>query len=130
MRPKNSPGLMIVLILLGLAAACGRSHRGEPQGPEVTPDNAGEAEGQRLFGKFCYQCHPGGEGGLGPALNDKPLPAAAIRAQIREGVGAMPAFDSDLLNDAQVAAIAAYVQELRSTPSTFPPPRLSKASSE
>jgi mono/diheme cytochrome c family protein len=123
-------GMLIVAWVAVLFGGCGRSHRGEPQGPEVTPDNAAEAEGERLFARFCYQCHPGGEAGLGPALNDKPLPAAAIRTQIREGVGAMPAFGSELLGDNEVAAIAEYVQELRSTPSTFPAPRLSKASSE
>lgn len=108
------------LVIAGIGGGCGRSQRGEPQGPEVRPDNPTEARGERLFGRFCYQCHPGGAGGLGPALNDKPLPEAAIRIQIRQGVGAMPAFDGDLLTDDEVAAIAKYVQELRGTPSTFP----------
>lgn len=112
-------GTLALAWIVALLGGCGRSHRGEPQGPEVRPDNATEARGERLFAKFCYQCHPGGDAGLGPALNDKPLPEAAIRTQIREGVGAMPAFDGDLLDDDEVAAIAKYVQELRGTPSTF-----------
>jgi mono/diheme cytochrome c family protein len=102
-----------------LAAACGRAHRGEPQGPAVTPDSAHEARGAVLFRKLCYQCHPGGDSGLGPALNDKPLPEAAIRTQIREGVGAMPSFGEDQLTDSDVDAIADYVQEMRATPATF-----------
>jgi mono/diheme cytochrome c family protein len=104
---------------LVLVAACGRSHRGEPQGPSVTPDSAHEARGAVLFRKLCFQCHPGGNSGLGPALNDKPLPEAAIRTQIREGVGAMPSFGEDQLSDGDVDAIADYIQEMRATPATF-----------
>jgi mono/diheme cytochrome c family protein len=101
-----------VILLLALLA-CGRQHRGQPRAPEVQPDTAAEARGKRLFARFCYQCHPGGAGGLGPAINDKPLPAFAIKTQIRKGVGAMPAFDGNWLTDRQVADIAAYVQALR-----------------
>jgi mono/diheme cytochrome c family protein len=99
-------------------AACGPKHRGEPQGPRVKPDTVAEAKGARLFSRYCYKCHPNGSAGLGPALNDKPLPELAIRTQIRKGVGAMPAFDEDLLKDEDVAALAKYVQELRGTPAT------------
>jgi mono/diheme cytochrome c family protein len=120
----------LVVAWLALMLGCGHKHRGEPQGPSVKPDNVAEAVGARLFSRFCFQCHPNGEAGLGPALNDKPLPELAIRTQIREGVGAMPAFDGDLLTDEEVAAIARYVQDLRGTPSTFPAPRLSSVSSE
>ena len=77
------------------------------------------ARGAALFQKLCYQCHPAGNSGLGPALNDKPLPEAAIRTQIREGVGAMPSFGADQLTDEEVDAIADYVQEMRATPATF-----------
>jgi mono/diheme cytochrome c family protein len=102
-----------------LVAACGRSHRGEPQGPSVTPNTEHSARGAMLFQKLCYQCHPAGNSGLGPALNDKPLPEAAIRTQIREGVGAMPSFGDDQLTDDDVDAIADYVQEMRAAPATF-----------
>jgi mono/diheme cytochrome c family protein len=75
-----------------------------------------EAEGERLFHRFCYPCHPGGEAGLGPAINDKPLPAVAIRTQIRRGLGAMPAFSDEWLSDREVRAITADVQALRRAP--------------
>jgi mono/diheme cytochrome c family protein len=110
------PALAVAVV----AAGCGPEHRGEPRGPKVVPDTRAEARGARLYSKFCYQCHPGGEAGLGPALNDKPLPEIAIRTQIREGVGAMPAFDGDLLSDDDVAALAEYVQEMRGTAPTAP----------
>lgn len=112
---------VVAAIVLGLGAlgACGAKQRGEPAGPPVRPDTVAEARGARLFDQHCYPCHPGGEAGLGPALNDKPLPAFAIQLQIREGIGAMPAFDHDHLTDDEVDAIVAYVEELRASPSTF-----------
>lgn len=110
-------------VVLALAlAACGAKHRGEPLGPPVQPDTIAESRGQELFFTWCYQCHPGGGAGLGPALNDKPLPEIAIRTQIRNGVGAMPSFGPELLDDDDVARIAKYVQEMRGTSPTFPQP--------
>lgn len=109
-----------VLLAIAVAvAACGPERRGEPTGPAVTVETAHEARGERLFHRFCYQCHPGGEAGLGPALNDKPLPEVAIATQIREGVGAMPAFSAELLPDDDVDAIIRYLKDLRATPASF-----------
>jgi mono/diheme cytochrome c family protein len=50
----------------------------------------------------CHQCHPGGGGGLAPSINDKPLPEGLIKTQIRQGLGAMPAFTEKHLSDADV----------------------------
>ena len=105
------------LLLVSAIAACGNTQRGEPKAPELRPASAEVAMGEKLFRRFCYQCHPNGQGGLGPAINDKPLPEVAIRTQIRKGVGAMPSFDDSWLSDDEVAAIAEYVQALRSAPS-------------
>jgi mono/diheme cytochrome c family protein len=104
-----------LVALAVVATACGKTQRGGPRQPE--PQLAGrEHRGAHLFRKFCYQCHPGGAGGLGPSLNEKPLPQLAIRTQIREGVGAMPSFDSKWLTDDEVAAIADYVAALHDAP--------------
>lgn len=107
--------LASLLILVGVLG-CGRQQRGEPSKPDFRAPSPEVARGEVLFRKFCYQCHPNGAGGLGPAINNKPLPEVAIRTQIRKGVGAMPAFDDSWLSDADVAAIAEYVQALRASP--------------
>lgn len=113
-----SKAIVIITCWLCAVGACGAERRGEPTGPRVTPDTAREARGEALFHRFCYQCHPGGEAGLGPAINDKPLPAFAIKTQIRKGVGAMPSFSAELLSDGDVDAIIAYLGEMRATPPT------------
>jgi mono/diheme cytochrome c family protein len=110
--------LVATLAASGAAlVACGAAHRGGPEGPPLHVDSARDARGKQLFQRFCFQCHPNGGAGLGPALNNKPLPEVAVRTQIHKGVGAMPSFDH-ILRDDEVAAIAAYVHALRDMPST------------
>lgn len=63
--------------------------------------------------KHCSQCHPGGEAGVGPAINDKPLPGFLIRFQVRQGLGAMPAFSIERITDDQLTDVITYLQALR-----------------
>ena len=119
---------MIRPLLLASAlalAACGSPRVGEPFGAPIRLASSEAERGERVFMANCHECHPGGAAGPGPALNNKPLPELAIRTQIRKGVGAMPAFDESWLSDAEVAAIAEYVEELRDAPKRRPqqPPR-------
>src|SRR4051812_20264971 len=78
--------------------ACGSGRQSEPLAGALKL-NAEQRHGQVLFHKFCYQCHPHGEAGLGPAINNKPAPLAAVRFQVRAGLGAMPAFSAALIPD-------------------------------
>lgn len=106
------------LLVVCFVLSCGSRHRGEPHGPPIRAV-VGESRGKTLFQKFCYKCHPNGTTGLGPAINNKPLPEFAIETQIRKGVGAMPSFDHATLSDADVRAIADYLTELRRAPSAY-----------
>jgi len=108
---------------LVVVTSCGPERRGALVGAPMRPDTPAETRGQRLFFKHCSRCHPGGEAGLGPALNDKPLPEIAIETQIRRGLGAMPAFDGHHLSDDDVDAIAEFVIDLRNTERTGPEAR-------
>lgn len=94
-------------------AACGSARRGEPLIGEKPIRNPTIALGQRVFAANCTQCHPGGERGLGTALNDKPLPAWLVRFQVRNGLGAMPSFSSDQIGGAELKALSRYVVWLR-----------------
>jgi mono/diheme cytochrome c family protein len=69
--------------------------------------------GERVFDANCSQCHPGGTGGLGPAINNKPLPGWLIEFQIRHGLGAMPAFSSEEVSDEEMDAVVKYLKWLR-----------------
>jgi len=103
----------IVAISIVVAAGCGAARRDEPFTKPLAVTDAKMAAGQKLFAANCDECHAGGAGGEGPALNDKALPAGFIKFQVRNGLGAMPAFSKDDLSDADLDAVVYYVLALR-----------------
>lgn len=104
--------LISTLLIFPLLANCS-ARRSTPIMGVLPLTSPQVAEGQQIFMAHCHQCHPGGEAGLGPALNNKPLPAFAIRIQVRHGFGAMPAFSPDEISDAALDAVIAYLRALR-----------------
>lgn len=112
MNGLRSPRLGAVLLLTALAA-CAPAYRGEPITGPLELGTPTLVLGQRLFDANCHQCHPGGAGGLGPSLNDKPLPGPLIAFQVRRGLGAMPAFSPERLSDGELDALVLYMEELR-----------------
>jgi len=114
-RPLYTLLLSLTAATLFLAAAtgCGTARRGAPVQPAFEVTEPRLVEGQRVFMAFCHSCHPGGAAGLGPALNNKPLPGFLIRFQVRNGLGAMPAFGEDLIPPEDLDALVAYLVTLR-----------------
>ena len=106
---------LVPLLLLALAvlAACGTARRSETLGNAPTLASTAEQRGQVVFMKNCNSCHVGGTGALGPAINDKPLPGFLIRFQVRNGLGAMPAFSDKEISDAALEDLVAYLRALR-----------------
>ncbi len=98
------------LLALVSVAACGTPRRSAPL---LINDMPGPLEIRLAFQHHCHHCHPHGSSGLGPALNNKPLPALAIKAQVREGLGAMPSFSSEVLSEEHLEQIVKYIQALR-----------------
>lgn len=109
---RRAGGLLLLGAVWCAAWACGPARRGELFNRPLQL-TAEELDGQKLFMRECNQCHPAGAAGLGPAINNKPLPGVAMRTQIRLGAGAMPAFKEDALKDAEVDAIVAYLNKLQ-----------------
>lgn len=105
----------VLLLVAGAATAvagCGATRRSEPlRGPLSLGEQ--EARGQVVFMEHCHQCHPSGEAGLGPALNDKPFPTFLKRFQVRRGLGAMPSFSEEQISDQELDALMAYLSALR-----------------
>jgi|SRR5687767_2883113 mono/diheme cytochrome c family protein len=101
-----------VALASALASGCGSTRRAEPL---VGPIRLTEQQqlGRAVFSQHCYQCHPNGAGGVGPAINDKPLPQGLIRTQVRAGLGAMPGFDEHHISDDELKAVSAYLATLR-----------------
>lgn len=99
------------VLLIVLAAACGPARRGEPFVNLQLTD--AERQGQEHFMHHCHQCHPGGSAGLGPALNNKPLPRSLMRFQVRHGLGAMPKFSEEKISDEDLERILDFLKALR-----------------
>lgn len=94
------------------AGGCGSARRAEPLVGAIQL-NEQQQLGRVVFSQNCYQCHPNGAGGLGPAINDKPLPQGLIRTQVRAGLGAMPGFNESRISDEELKALSAYLATLR-----------------
>ena len=110
----------VTLIIAGIASAgaligaggCG-AERKQDLSPQQIAGNPELSRGQLVFMHECNQCHPGGAVGLGPAINDKPLPAGMIKMQVREGLGTMPHFAPQHISDDDLSAVVAYLQARR-----------------
>lgn len=106
--------LSVVLVMAGVTlAACGSVRRGEPIAGPMQLTDASVQRGRTLFDAHCYKCHTQGEGGMGPIINDKPLPKFLMRFQVRHGLGTMPAFSDKDLSDRELEDILNYLVALR-----------------
>ena len=102
--------IALVLVLSCTVVACHSVRRGEPLVPPVTSSDPAIERGRLAFAKHCYKCHPGGEGGLGPALNNKPIPRVLMKTQVRLGLGAMPSFDGQTIPPDELDVLAVTMQ--------------------
>ena len=96
------------VIATGLAGAAYAA--APPAAP--TPADAGKAV---YMAKNCYFCHGTvGQGSMvsGLPLAPRPLPAAAIRAYVRNPRGQMPAFSPEVLTDGEIDLIYAYLASI------------------
>jgi mono/diheme cytochrome c family protein len=101
----------LIVAVVELASCSAR--RGEPfRGPFETSDPRVE-RGRVHFARHCSKCHPGGEGGLAPAINDKPLPGFLMKLQSRVGFGAMPSIPEHELSSEDLDAVIRYLKFMR-----------------
>ncbi len=104
---------LLLTAVVVAALGCGSARRGTPTQTPFEPEQEEIVLGRRVFMEYCNSCHPGGEGGLGPAINNKPLPAWLIRFQVRRGLGVMPAFSDDVISDEELRSVSRYLVRLR-----------------
>jgi mono/diheme cytochrome c family protein len=66
----------------------------------------------------CWQCHGyRGQGGIaGKKLAPNPMPLEAMSAFVRNSAGAMPPYQKEILSEADLADIHAYLQSLPKAP--------------
>ncbi len=105
LRATGAKALAALLLVLSLAdAASGAA----AEAPMI------ERGRERYVATGCYQCHGylAQGGAAGPRLAPPAMPASALLAFLRSTSRAMPAYPTSVLSDADVAAIAAYLNSL------------------
>ena len=116
LRLAATPAGRAILVVAAVGAftcGCKSVRRGEAVGRPVNISSSAVERGQVVFQQHCYRCHPGGEAGLGPALNNKPAPVFLMKTQVRAGFGAMPRFDTHIIPQKDLDDLMAYVMALR-----------------
>lgn len=110
MKLKHALHLVPGIILIAVLASNCSTRRSLPlEGPLTLTEE--EMKGEKIFMHHCQRCHPHGEAGLGPAIN--PAPSFGKRVQIRHGLGAMPAFDEELISDKELDQVVSYLKALK-----------------
>ena len=111
---KNLFFCFAICLTASLVLSCSASRKSEPiQGKTFVIDDAKTKHGQELFMQHCQKCHPGGEAGLGPAINWNPAPGFIKKFQVRHGLGVMPAFKENEISRSDLDDISAYLKALR-----------------
>lgn len=102
-----------VLVCLAAIMGCSSPRRSEPITAPMVLSDPNLLRGRLLFDRHCYKCHLQGEGGMSPALNNKPIPKLVVRSQVRLGLGTMPGFSREQLSDEDLDSLVDYVSYLR-----------------
>lgn len=111
--PRPSVRYLLVLVAAILLVGCGSARRGAPVQPPLEHEDADQTRGEAVFMRVCNGCHPGGEAGLGPGLNNKLLPGFLIKFQVRNGLGVMPAFSREVISPEELDDLVSYLVTLR-----------------
>ena len=87
----------------------------EPEEPPAEEPAGDAAAGEAVYASAgCGGCHTmeaaGSSGNVGPNLDDSQPDAALVEERVRNGAGAMPAFEGEL-SDEQIDDVTAYVVE-------------------
>ena|ERR1051326_2150640 len=114
---KGNKALATVALLL-IVGAYGLAEMSHKKLATGSTDNKNESlDGKALYMNNCAKCHgeDGALGAMGAAdLSKTPMDEHNMEVTIREGKGvSMPAYNADMLSDAQVQAVIKYVQGLK-----------------
>jgi mono/diheme cytochrome c family protein len=95
-------------------SACGGDDEGDETTTETTTTTDEASAGRAVFVSSCGSCHTlsdaGTSGAVGPNLDGTSLTQEQIALQVRNGGGAMPAFEGQL-SDEEIDEVSAYVAQ-------------------
>jgi mono/diheme cytochrome c family protein len=100
---------LVTALMMVLIPACAIRKSEPVTNQNFVPANNHIANGEDVFMKNCQKCHPGGEGGLGPAINPVPAPSFIKEFQVRHGLGVMPSFKKDEISKYDLQDVSKYL---------------------
>jgi ubiquinol-cytochrome c reductase cytochrome c subunit len=106
--------MLAAMLLLQTLGALAQTTPAAPLSPAAKPSAETITAGKLAYMKAgCYQCHGTvGHGGVGPKLAPAPMPLEAMTAFVRYTSRNMPAYGPELLSDADLKNIHAYLRTM------------------
>jgi len=112
---KVNLNIVSIMVLIVIALGACSSRKSEPiEGKRFRATSESIANGEKVYMLHCQKCHPGGEAGLGPAINSNPAPQFVKRFQMRHGLGVMPSFTKAEISKNNIRDISKYLKKLKS----------------
>jgi mono/diheme cytochrome c family protein len=108
---------IVSLVVLALLS-CGSPRRAQKNmSGQAKAEDEKLVEGRKIFKSQCQKCHPNGEGGVGPSLNNVHLPGFALRYRIRSRsillwTGRMPSFHKNEISKTEMASLIRFLKDL------------------
>ena len=111
---------IILIIVLSIIVSCGSPRRIETNlaKENITAEDQRIAAGRLIFKNNCQKCHPNGEAGEGPSLNNIHLPGVLLRYRVRSKsfvlwLGKMPSFNKSEISKKEMDGLIAYMKAVR-----------------
>lgn len=99
-------GLLVAAGVLAGAGTAAPQLREEAQRPSEARSASGWGEGREIYAKVCGHCH---DAGVAPVIRGRGLAPVVVRAFVRNGSRAMPAFRAAEIDDEALARLAEFV---------------------
>lgn len=115
---EGSINTWLFFLMLMISFACGTAKRGEPVSAPLALQDEQLERGQVVFMAHCQKCHPGGEAGVGPPINNVPLTKGMMKFRVRSkafllGLGRMPSFKEDEISKEELNALVRYIKVMK-----------------
>ena len=105
---KTKSARAATALMLSVSVAAGMMADIARGSAETTADKRFQwRDGAEAYSKVCGYCH---EGQVGPRILGRELPPEYIRAIVRNGNRAMPAFRPSEMNDESLGKLGEYIQ--------------------
>ena len=106
--PRLAGGILLGIVLM-TGAGIGLASNASAQATyEITPRDP-----EFLYDRACGYCHGHN---VGPLIRGRQLPAAVVAAIVRSGNGAMPAFRPTEITNAELTALAQWIEQSEADP--------------